>query len=222
MKKIIIFGLGQIAELTFDLIKQIENTKVTAFSAHKKNIASDKFMDLPIYPIEEIKNKINCEDHFFVTAISYKNLNESRETVYKQLKEQNFKFTNVIHPNAICRHDDIGENNIIFELNNIQRGVSIGNNNIFWSSNHIGHHSTISNNCFFSSHVVISGSVIIEENNFFGVNATIRDNITIGKKCVIGANSLILKNLPDYSIVKNKATEISKVKSISLIKKEKN
>ncbi len=219
MKKIIIFGLGEIAELTYDLIKQIENTKVTAFSAHKQHIHSDKFIDLPIYSIDEIKNKINCDEHYFITAISYKNLNENRESVYKELKEKNFRFTNIIHPNAICRYDKIGENNIIFELNNFQRGVSIGNNNIFWSSNHIGHHSIISDNCFFSSHVVISGAVKIEANNFFGVNSTVRDNITIGNKCVIGANSLILKNLPDYSIVKNKATEISKVKSISLIKK---
>ena len=103
-------------------------------------------------------------------------------------------------------------------MNNFQKGVSIGNNCIFWSSNHIGHHSKISDNCFFSSHVVISGSVIIQENNFFGVNSTVRDNINIGKKCIIGADSLILKDLPDYSIVKNKASEISKVKSNKLSK----
>ncbi len=218
MKKIIIFGIGQIAELTYDLVQQIQNLEVVAFTANKENINSETFLKLPIYAIEEIKKKLNCNDYYFVTAISYKNVNENRENIYKEMKKENFKFTNIIHPSAICRFDEIGENNIIFELNNFQKGVSIGNNCIFWSSNHIGHHSKISDNCFFSSHVVISGSVNIQENNFFGVNSSVRDNINIGKKCIIGANSLILKDLTDYSIVKNKATEISKIKSTKLNK----
>jgi len=213
MRKIIIFGLGQIAELTYDLIQQIQNLEVIAFTANKEHIHSDKYLNLPVYPIEEIKKKLNCDECYFVTAISYKNVNENRENIYRKMKKENFNFTNVIHPSAICRFDKIGENNIIFELNNFQKGVSIGNNCIFWSSNHIGHHSKISDNCFFSSHVVISGSVTINENSFFGVNSSVRDNIIIGKKCIIGPNSLIAKDLSDYSIVKNKATEISKVKS---------
>lgn len=218
MKKLIIFGIGQIAELTYDLVKQIQNLEVVAFTANRENINSETFLKHPVYAIEEIKTKLNCNEYYFVTAISYKNVNENRENIYKKMKKENFKFTNIIHPSAICRFDEIGENNIIFELNNFQKGVSIGNNCIFWSSNHIGHHSKISDNCFFSSHVVISGSVIIQENNFFGVNSTVRDNINIGKKCIIGADSLILKDLPDYSIVKNKASEISKVKSNKLSK----
>lgn len=219
MKKIVIFGLGQIAELTFDLAQQIDDIKVEAFTAHKKHIISNQFLNLPVYSIEEIKGKINCDDYYFITAISYKNLNENREQIYKKLKESNFRFTNIIHPSSICRFDTIGENNIIFELNNFQKGVSIGNNCIFWSSNHIGHHSKISDNCFFSSHVVISGSVVLKENSFFGVNSSVRDNVSVGKKCVIGANSLILKDIPDYSIIKSKATEISKVKSTMLNKR---
>jgi len=219
MKKIIIFGLGQIAELTYDLIQQIGDLEVKAFTANREHILSDQFLNLPVYSIEEIKQKINCEDHYFITAISYKNLNENRERIYRQLKEKNFKFTNIIHPSSICRFDKIGENNIIFELNNFQKGVSIGNNCIFWSFNHIGHHSKIADNCFLSSHVVISGSVTLKENSFFGVNSSVRDNVSIGKKCVIGAGSLVLKDIPDYSIVKNKTTEISKIKSTMLLKK---
>ena len=152
---------------------------------------SNRFLNLPVYSIEEIEQKINCDEYYFVTAISYKNLNDNRARVYKELKEKNFKFTNIIHPSSICRFDKIGENNIIFELNNFQRGVSIGNSCIFWSSNHIGHHSRILDNCFLSSHVVISGSVTLFENSFFGVNSTVRDNISVGKKCIIGAGSLI-------------------------------
>ena len=53
MRKIIIFGLGQIAELTYDLIQQIQNLEVIAFTANKEHIHSDKYLNLPVYPIEE-------------------------------------------------------------------------------------------------------------------------------------------------------------------------
>ena len=88
MKKIIIFGIGQIAELTYDLVQQIQNLEVVAFTANKENINSETFLKLPIYAIEEIKKKLNCNDYYFVTAISYKNVNENRENIYKEMKKE--------------------------------------------------------------------------------------------------------------------------------------
>jgi acetyltransferase-like isoleucine patch superfamily enzyme len=82
-----------------------------------------------------------------------------------------------------------------------------------WSGNHIGHHSRIEDNCFISSHCVISGNAVVGEGSFLGVNSTIRDGITIGKQCVIGAGTLVLENLPDFSVVRATASEISKVPS---------
>ena len=53
MKKIVIFGLGQIAELTFDLAQQIDDIKVEAFTAHKKHIISNQFLNLPVYTLHQ-------------------------------------------------------------------------------------------------------------------------------------------------------------------------
>ena len=88
MKKLIIFGIGQIAELTYDLVKQIQNLEVVAFTANRENINSETFLKLPVYAIEEIKTKLNCNEYYFVTAISYKNVNENRENIYKKMKKK--------------------------------------------------------------------------------------------------------------------------------------
>lgn len=195
MKKLIIFGNGQIAEAVSDLALQIPNIKMSAFTVHKNYLNSDKLNGFPVYPFENLENYLNLKEYHFVTAISYKNLNQDRIKIYKLLKDSGVKFTNLIHETALCRFDKIGENNIIFEFNNFQKGVEIGNNCIFWSHSHYGHHSKIGNNCFFASNVTISGNVKIFDNNFFGSGTSTVDNIIIEKENFIGAGITIRKSL---------------------------
>ena len=217
VKKVIIFGTGQIAELVCDLIKEDEKLKLEGFCVDQEFKLSDEFKGYPLISFEEISNKFPKDDYFFITALSYSNLNKSRENVYLKLKKLGYRFINIISSDAIFKADKIGENNIIFELNNIQKGAVIGNNCIFWSGNHIGHHSIIGDNCFISSHVVISGSVSMGKNTFIGVNSTIRDNIKIEENCIIGAGSLILKNLKANSVIRSKQSKISNISSDKLI-----
>ena len=216
-KKVIIFGIGQIAELAVDLILENDNFSLEGFCVDNKHKNSDNFLGYPLHSFENIDKKFPIEDFFFITALSYNKLNSTRENVYKKIKNLGYQFINLISKNSNFKADKIGENNIIFEYNNIQKGVEIGNNCIFWSGNHIGHHSKIGNNCFISSHVVISGSVNLGDNTFIGVNSTIRDNVTIGDKCIVGPSSIILKNLSSNSVIRPKQSEISKVSSDKII-----
>jgi len=204
MIKLIIFGNGEIAEAVSDLALQISNIKMSAFTVHKSFINSDKLNGFPVYPFENLEDYLNIKEHHFITAISYKNLNQDRTKIYKLLKDNGVKFTNLIHETALCRFDKIGENNIIFEFNNFQKGVEIGNNCIFWSHSHFGHHSKIGNNCFFASNVTISGSVKVFDNNFFGSGSTTVDNIVIEKENFISAGVTIRKNLKAKNVVYNR------------------
>tara|TARA_Y100000768_G_scaffold150861_1_gene112763 strand:- start:16472 stop:17134 length:663 start_codon:yes stop_codon:yes gene_type:complete len=217
IKKVIIFGIGQIAELVQDLIEENKTLELQAFCADKEFVIKNKFNGYDLVSLDQVVEKFPPREFYFITALSYSNLNQNRESIYKKLKNLGYDFINLISEKSIFKADTIGENNIIFELNNIQKGVKIGNNCIFWSGNHIGHHSTIEDNCFISSHTVISGSVKVGANSFIGVNSTIRDNISIGNKCVIGAHCLILKNLDHNSVIRAKQSDISKITSDKLV-----
>jgi sugar O-acyltransferase (sialic acid O-acetyltransferase NeuD family) len=213
MKKLIIFGNGQIAEAVCDLALQISNIKMSAFTVQKSYINSDKLNGFPVYPFESLENYLDIKEYHFVTAMSFKNYNKDRTKIYKLLKDSGINFTNLIHETALCRFDKIGENNIIFEFNNFQKGVEIGNNCIFWSCNHFGHHSKIGNNCFFASHVTVSGGVKILDNNFFGSGSKTIDNIIIGNDSIIGAGTTVRRSLKTKTIVRNKGDIISQIES---------
>jgi len=213
MNKIIIFGIGQIAEIVHYYLTNESEHEVVAFVVDKAFIKEDSFHDLPVVPFEEVEHIYCPQDYKMIVPISYKKMNRIREEKYLQAKEKGYEFISYISPKANCHAQTVGENCFIFENNVIQPFVNIGNNVIIWSGNHIGHHSNIADHCFIASHAVISGAVNIGKNSFIGVNATIRDNVNIGAENLIGAGALILSDTSDKAVLAEKHTELAKITS---------
>lgn len=213
MKKLIIFGIGEQAEMAYYYFKNDSNYEVVAFTVNKEFINKSNLFELPIIAFELIETKFSANEYELFIAIGYNKINKLRTEKYLACKNKGYIIASYISSKASIFTEDIGENAFILEDNTIQPYVKIGNNVTLWSGNHIGHHSTIQDNCFITSHVVISGGCQIGENTFIGVNATLRDHIKIGKSNVIGAGSLILGDTEDNKVYMATATEDSKVPS---------
>lgn len=214
MKKVIIFGLGDISEIAHYYLTQDDKYDVVAFCVDSEFKNVDVFKDLPVVAFDEIEKSYAVNEYCMFIPLSYTKVNQFRKQKFEEAKSKGYKFISYISEKAtIAENAQIGENCFIFEDNTIQPFVTIDDNCILWSGNHIGHHSIIKANCFIASHVVISGGVIVGENTFIGVNATLRDHIKIGKSNVIGAGALILGDTEDNKVYMVKATKVSKVPS---------
>lgn len=214
MKKIIIFGITDFAEVVNYYLTQDKNYKVVCFSLDEKYIHQDNFNGLPIVAFENIESIYPPSEYAMFIAIGYNKMNKVREQKYIEAKNKGYELITYIAPRvSLYNNIIIGDNCFIFEDNTLQPFSRIGNNTILWSGNHLGHHSVIGDNCFITSHVVIAGRVTIGNNTFIGINSTIRDNITIGKENMLGAGSLILKNTDDFSVYSPEETAKSKVPS---------
>ena len=217
-KQLIIFGNGQIAELSFFYFSKFTDNKIAGFMVDEENIKESKFCNLPLFSSAEI-NKFPTDKYKIFVALSYKNLNAIRKEKYIFFKSKNYELASYVSEKATnLSNNIIGDNLLILENNVIQPYAKILNNVFIWSGNHIGHHSVIKDHVFISSHVVISGNVTINENCFLGVNSTIRDSITIGEKSIIGASSTILKNVEKFSVIRTKSTLASNIKSDKISK----
>jgi len=214
MDKVIIFGIGDIAEIAHYYLSQEDKYKIVAFTVDKEFIEFDSFKGLPVVEFEAIEKRFPPSEFKIFIPLSYTKINKLREQKFLEGKAKGYDFISYISPNAtIAKNAKIGENCFIFEDNTIQPFVTIEDNCILWSGNHIGHHSTIKANCFIASQVVVSGGVEIGKNTFIGVNATLRDHIKIGQSNVIGAGALILGDTEDNKVYMTKATEVSRVPS---------
>lgn len=213
MKKLIIFGVGEQAELAYYYFNTDSSYEVAGFVVDSEFKKADELFGLPIIEFCSISdNYPACKYDVFV-AIGYNKVNKLREEKYQECKNKGYKLASYISSKASIFTSKIGDNAFILEDNTIQPYVQIGNNVTLWSGNHIGHHTKISDNCFITSHVVISGGCLIGNNTFIGVNATLRDHIKIGKYNVIGAGALILADTEDSKVYVATATEASRVPS---------
>lgn len=212
--KVIIFGVGQIADVAYDYLLTDSDHEVVAFTVDKEFLASDHHHGLPVCEFEGLDKQFSSRDYHLFMPIGYKKVNIVREERYCAAKKAGYRFISYVSSKAnVASNVEIGENCFIMEMNNIQSYSSIGNNTILWSGNHIGHHTAVGEHCFIASHVVISGGVKVGHHSFIGVNATIRDNICIGPRTVIGAGALILKDTPESSVYIGKATPQSRLTS---------
>ncbi len=199
-KPLIIFGLGDIAQMAYYYFKNDSSYEIVAFCVDAQFITSERLFEIPVVAFEDVEKKFSPSEYEFFVAVGYKNLNKMRRQKYDAAKQKGYKMASYISSKAVVLTKEIGDNAFILENNTIQPFVKIGDNVTIWSGNHVGHHSVVEDNCFISSHVVISGGVVIGENSFLGVNSTIRDHIKIGKENIIGAATLILKDTQDFSV----------------------
>lgn len=203
MKKLIIFGTGDIAQLAHYYFCLDNKFKVVAFTVDREYISNRSFCNLPVVPFDEVDKHFSPKQHDMFVALSYSKLNRIRAEKYNDAKSKGYKLISYVSPKAtVYDNVRIGDNCFIFEDNTIQPFVTIGNNVVLWSGNHIGHHSTIREHCFIASHAVVSGGVTIDPYCFIGVNATIRDHVHIAQDCVIGAGALITQDTVANSVYK--------------------
>jgi len=209
MKKVVIFGTGDIGQLAYFYFTHDSPYEISAFTADKAFITENVLLDLPVVPFEEIENNFPPDRFDMFIALSYRDVNKLRAEKYFAAKRKRYNLVSYICSRSVhWEETKIGDNCFIFENQTIQPFVKIGNNVTIWSGNHIGHHSAIGDHCFISSHVVISGHVTIEPYCFLGVNSTIRDGITIARECVIGAGAVITKDTVEKGVYIGRGAEL--------------
>jgi sugar O-acyltransferase (sialic acid O-acetyltransferase NeuD family) len=212
LRKLVIIGTGETAEIAFDYFTYDSEYEVAAFALSETYINSEKFLNLPIAKIETLEKTFSIGDYDCFIAISSNHLNRDRTNIYSDIKNKGYKIASYVSSKAfVWRNVKIGDNCFIFENNVIQSNVEIGNNVTLWSGNHIGHRSIIRDNCFISSHVVISGFCEIGENTFMGVNSCVANNIKIAKDNFIAMGAVISKDTQENKIYKGNPAESSSV-----------
>jgi len=208
MKRAVIFGIGDFAQVAYVYLRDDSDYTVEAFTVDERYVESPELLGLPVVASERLTELYPPSEYAIFCAIGFSKVNANRRAVYERCKSLGYSVPSYVN-STVRRWNEtaIGDGCFIFEENVIQPFVTIGENCVLWSGNHIGHHSRIGDNVFIASHVVVSGKCTIGDNSFVGVNATFRDGITVGRDCVIGAGAILLKDTQDGEVYKTVHTE---------------
>jgi sugar O-acyltransferase (sialic acid O-acetyltransferase NeuD family) len=200
MKKVIIFGTGELAQRIFFYLKDSDD-QVVAFCANKSKIDRDELFGLPIIAFENIEERFPSDEFSMFIALAYSEMNKKRTKFFDEAKSKGYELYSFIHPSTkVWDEFEMGENCFILANNVIQPFVKLGNNVLIGSNNLISHNTTIGDNCFITSNVTMGGHVVMGKNCFVGLSATINQRIKIGNECVVGAGTLISKNINDKEV----------------------
>jgi len=214
MKRLVIFGAGQIGQVARYYFAEDSGYTPIAFTMDAAYIEADHALGLPVLPFEEIEQRFSPDDCDLFVAMGYGKLNQSRQSKVAEARAKGYRIAHYVSSRAwVWKGFEPKDNLFLLEHNTVQPFVTIGENTTVWSVNHIGHHTAIGDNVFIASHAVISGSVTIGDNCFIGVNATVGDNLTVGSRTVVGAGALLLHDTPEAGVYAPAETEKSKVPS---------
>ena len=198
-------GLSQVLEITkhfehFDLKGVYDDT------LFNKELSVNGVPIIGSINIQNISNDFS-DDLFDKIIISINSDIAFREKVFKELRENNLDFVNLIHPSVII--DDtskIGVGNIILPNTNILSPTKIGNFNILGVNSNILHHCDIHSNCVIGGGTLVGSGTKIEKNVFIGVGTTISSNSP--EKIKIGHNSFVCSGSVIFSDVLNNSKVI--------------
>ncbi len=214
-KPIIIFGLGDAAQVAHYLFTTDAKWNVAGFTVDSAYLTETTFEGVPVVPFEEVVKHFPPTQYDMFVATGYNKMNKIREEKYHAAKAMGYTLRTYIssHCTYLSQFPP-GDNCFIFENNTIQPFVRLGSNIVLWSGNHIGHHSVIEDHNFLTSHVVVSGRCHIEPNCFIGVNASLRDAIRIKRETLIGAGAVVMKDtiekgvyLPQRAVLFDKTSD---------------
>ncbi len=114
----------------------------------------------------------------------------------------NIKFPNLIHPNAVGDWENIEMNkgNVITAGNIFTTDIKIGSFNIFNLNGTVGHDTKIGNYNVFNPTYNISGGVTINEQTLLGTGVQILQNLSVVSDTIIGAGALLTKSIEEHGV----------------------
>lgn len=216
-KQIVVFGVGQWAELAHFYFRHDSPNDVVAFTVDREYLVDDTFHGLPVLAWEGVEDEFPPSEFSMFVPISFKRMNHARADKLAEAKAKGYEIVTYVSSKATTFPDfKCGENCFILEDNTIQPYVTIGSDVVMWSGNHIGHHTVIEDHVMITSQVVISGACRIGAYSFFGVNATVRDETVIGRETVVGAGTAIMADTEAFSVYRVKGDKPAGVRSDQL------
>lgn len=214
--KTIIFGIGFFADQIFRYC-MMEGIQVVAFTVEKEYYGAESFHGLPVIPFEDLEKTYSKDSFSILICVSYNNMNQDREKVFKKIKEKGYTISSFIHPTATILADSLGEGNIILENASIGIGCRIGDGNIFYNNTVISHDTVIKNYNFFAPSSTVLGGVKINNGCFFGGNSTIKNKTIIRDYSLVGANAFVRQDTEEKSVIVPAESKKLKYDSFSII-----
>lgn len=207
MKKLIIYGITEMAEYLYPYILRDKDIEVVAFTVEGQYLNKNIFFDKKVVPFEEVEKKYSPKDHDMIIAIGPTKMNKVREKYFFLAKEKGYKMYSYVSKLASVM-SLVGENNIISDFAVIQPNVKMGDNNIIYEHTIICTNASVGSHNYIAPAARVGTNSNVRNNIILGMNSTLKTDIDIADETLIGANCYISKNTEFKGVYGVKSAEL--------------
>ena len=213
MKKLVIFGARNFAEIAHYYFTHDSDYAVSAFCVDGEHLSEPNFKGTPIVPFEEITKSHPPADYDMFVAIGIHRVNKSRAEAVDRAQCRGYRLASFLSSRADVASDLVLEPNcMVMERAGIQPFVRIGRNSIIWSASRIGFHTQVGEHCWIVS-ALFGESCVVGDYSFIGLGATIAPTVRVGSANIIGAGALITGDTKDREVYRAKGDEPARATS---------
>jgi len=127
---------------------------------------------------------------------------EHRLRVYESFRRRGYRFTSVIHPNAIIAPDvKLADGVQVMAGAVLQIGCVVEENCIINTGACVDHDCVIHAHAHVAPGAVLSGNVRVESRAHIGAGATVIQGVHIGSDSIVGAGAVVLSDVPECCTV---------------------
>jgi sugar O-acyltransferase (sialic acid O-acetyltransferase NeuD family) len=196
-KKLVIFGLGDIARLAFHYFKNDGGYEISAFTLDSAYLGVDTLLGLPAVPAEELRDIYPPEEFVLFVGLSYGAMNRNRAVVYERMQEWGYHFASFVDPKASVLSQNIGQNVLVMGNVTVEPSAEIGNNVIIGPNAVISHGCRIKDHNYIAPCACLCGDNVVSEYCIIGASATIAPRVHIGHGNFIGIGARIFHHTGD-------------------------
>ena len=216
MKKIIVFGAGEFADIVYYYFTHDTDIEVASFTVEPSYIDEDSFNGLPVVPFDEVERRYPPSEYGMFVAIGYRNVNRDRAAKVAAAEAKGYQIASYLNTEASVPSGlTYGPNTFIMDHVVIGPYVEIGRDVIIWDSTKIGYRSRIGDHCWVTC-AVLGAAVELGDHAFIGLDAMVASYVSVGTGTVVGAGATILKDTKDFEVYRASATKPSRVPSTRL------
>src|SRR5262250_3045240 len=96
MNEVVLFGIGQIAEVAHFYLTYDSPYEVKAFTVDREFIRDDRFCGLPLIPFDEVERHFPPSEAAMLIAVGYAGLNSLRREKYEQAKKRGYQLISYV------------------------------------------------------------------------------------------------------------------------------
>lgn len=213
MKKLVIFGLKNYAEIVHYYFTHDSDYAVAAFSVDGAYLKETTFEGLPVVPFEEVDRHFPPTEHDVFVAVGIAGVNSRRAAKVVEAAAKGYQLASFISSKADIPYGfEAGPNSAVMERVQIMPRVTIGQNTVIWNRTLLSYDTHVGDHCWIVA-CTLGEKVFVGDNTFIGINATVSSTVTVGKRNIIGAGALIMRDTQDDEVYRGDASTASKVPS---------